>query len=410
VVEAEAPGAARLRDLAALPAWRRWTLASFLGRLPLTMSLLALQLAGYEATGSLATGALLAGTATGVSALAAPLRGRQLDRNGLRGGLRRASTGLALALLAQVAALRLGAPVPVLFVLAAAQGVVGAAVQGGFRALLTPVVPAAQLPRASTLDAVFVEVAFIAGPALAGVLALGVGATGVVGALPSASAGCALVTGGLPTVAPAARRTGPAPWRTPIVMVVLGLGVVAGTSLGAMESAVAALVATLGADPELAGPLLTFAAAGSAVGGILASSRVSPRLASAVPAAVLFAAFGLLLLPAAAAPSLLLLGVALFAVGLPIAPLNALGSLRLQAALPVGGQGEGFAAWTAAILLGAGLGQSATGLLLEPLGSRAVLMVAAIAPVITAGVLLVNARRSAPPRVGAVPPGASGPA
>nr|MBA2577732.1 hypothetical protein [Euzebyaceae bacterium] len=79
-----------LRDLARQRLWRRWTLASFLARLPGTMTLLALVLAGEEATGSLAVGAQLAGVATVVAGVAAPWRGRRLDRAELRGGLQRA--------------------------------------------------------------------------------------------------------------------------------------------------------------------------------------------------------------------------------------------------------------------------------------------------------------------------------
>jgi hypothetical protein len=76
-----------LRALAAQPLWRRWTLASFLARLPTTMTLIALLLAGQQATGSLAAGAQLAGVATAVTGLSATWRGRRLDRVGLRAGL-----------------------------------------------------------------------------------------------------------------------------------------------------------------------------------------------------------------------------------------------------------------------------------------------------------------------------------
>ena len=44
--------------------WQRWTLSSFLARLPITMALFGLVLAGHAETGSLATGARLAGVTT----------------------------------------------------------------------------------------------------------------------------------------------------------------------------------------------------------------------------------------------------------------------------------------------------------------------------------------------------------
>jgi len=392
-VRGAAPDAG-LRALWALPGWRRWLLASFLARLPLTMTLLALQLAGQEATGSLAVGAVLAGVATGTSGLAATLRGRRLDRGELRGGLRRAAAGTAAVFLAQAAALSVGAPVAVLFVLAAVQGVVGAAVQGGFRALLTPVVPRALLARGSTLDAVFVEAAFVAGPALAGVLALVIGARGVLVAMAAAALAAAVVTGGLPRVPPAPAGGGAAaPWRSRAALAVYALTLAGGLTLGMLESAVAALAEDLGVAAALAGPLLTLTAVGSAVGGIVAAGRITTGGPVVGPAAALFAAMGVLLLPVAGAPSIVLLGAALFLVGIPIAPLNALGALRLQVTIDPGRQAEGFATYTAAVLIGAGLGQALTGLLLAPLGARGLLAAAVAVPIAATAALVAR-----PPR------------
>ncbi|HEY8340013.1 MAG TPA: hypothetical protein VIK95_09105, partial [Egibacteraceae bacterium] len=93
--------AGALRALVAQPLWRRWTLAAFLARLPTTMTLLALVLAGEQATGSIAIGSLLAGVATFTSGFAAPWRGRALDRREIRGGLQRASLAAAAAFTAQ---------------------------------------------------------------------------------------------------------------------------------------------------------------------------------------------------------------------------------------------------------------------------------------------------------------------
>ncbi len=388
-----------LRALWAVAGWRRWVLASFLARLPLTMTLLALQLAGQEATGSLGVGAVLAGVATGTSGLAATLRGRGLDRGELRGGLQRAAAGTAAAFLAQAAALALDAPVAVLFVLAAVQGVVGAAVQGGFRALLTPVVPRALLARGSTLDAVFVEAAFVAGAALAGVLALVIGAQGVLVAMAAAALAAAVVTGGLPRVPPPPPGgSAAAPWRSRAALAVYALTLAAGLALGMLESSVAALAEDLGVAAALAGPLLTLTAVGSGVGGIVAAARITTGGAVVVPAAALFAAMAVLLLPVAAAPSVALLGVALFLVGIPIAPLNALGALRLQASIDPGRQAEGFATFTAAVLIGAGMGQALTGALRAPLGPRGLLAASVAVPLAAAAALAAAALRRTAPR------------
>src|ERR671939_41444 len=83
------------RSLIGDGAWRRWTAASGLSRLPAAMAPLALVIAGQYATGSFADGAVLAGVYAFTEALAAPILGRRLDRRELRSGLRRALGGAA---------------------------------------------------------------------------------------------------------------------------------------------------------------------------------------------------------------------------------------------------------------------------------------------------------------------------
>ena len=376
------------------PLWRRWTLASFFGRLPMTMTLLALVLVGDRVSGSLAVGAQLAGVATLTAGLSAPLRGRQLDRGGLREGLRNAGLLTAAVLLAQVVAVVASWPLAILYVLAAAEGVALAAMSGGYRALLVPVVSAEDLPRANTLEAVFIEVAFVAGPSLAGVLALLVGPVGVLVAMAAFAACSAALVMTLPAVPGGRDVEGAAPWRVPGAGAVYLLALVMGVTVGLLESALPARAEDLGMAAAAAGPLLALTAAGNAVGGLLAAVRHDHRRHQVRVGVALLVSFGLLLAALAASGNTLLLAVALFAAGVPIAPLNALGSLRLQDRLPARRLGEGFAVYTAMILVGAGIGNSTTGQLLDRVGAQALLFGCAIAPVIAAaGVTLVMLRR-----------------
>ena len=145
-----------------------------------------------------------------------------------------------------------------------------------------------------------------------------------------------------------------------------------------------------------AGPLLALTAAGRAVGGLLAAVRRDHRRHQGVLAVVLLLLFAVLLAALAASETVLVLGVLLFAVGVPIAPLNALGSLRLQDAVPASRLGKGFALYTAMILVGAGLGQSATGQLLDGVGAQPLLLASAAVPLLAAlgtGGVLARARR-----------------
>jgi MFS family permease len=376
--------------------WRRWTLASLLARLPMTMTLLGLVLVGQEVTGSLAVGAQLAGAATFTSGLAAPLRGRRLDRYEVRGGLQRAALATAGVIGLQAVALVLGAPVWVFFALAVAQGVAMAALSGGYRALLVPVVPAADLPRANVIEAVFVEVAFVAGPALAGILSLVVGPLGVLVAMSLSAAGSAWVARGLPTLRAPADRPPLAPWRVRTARPVYALALVIGLSLGMFEAALPPRAEDFGVAAGMAGVLLALTAAGSGLGGLLASRSADHLTHPARRAALLLAAFAALLVPAGLAPSVLWIGLALFAVGLPIAPLNALGALVLQREVPPGRQAEGFAVYVAAIVLGAGSGNVLTGAVLDQVGAQALLVAAAAAPAGLALVLAPWALRPAP--------------
>src|SRR5580693_7807878 len=72
---AVAAGRAGIGGLVSQRTWQRWTLSSFLARLPISMCLFGLVLAGQAATGSLATGAKLAGFTTFCAGVISPERG-----------------------------------------------------------------------------------------------------------------------------------------------------------------------------------------------------------------------------------------------------------------------------------------------------------------------------------------------
>ena len=383
-----------LTSLVRQPLWRRWTVASFLSRLPVTMSLLAFVLVGDQATGSLAVGASLAGAATVTSGLASPLRGRALDRGELRAGLQRASAINAGALLALAVAVALGAPIAVLFMLAILQGVATAAISGGMRALLPVIVPARDLERANTIEAVSIELAFVVGPTLAGTLALFVAPTVVLVVMAAAAAAAVWVMRPLPRLVPPAERPVAAPWRIPGIKPVLAVTVAVGMTVGVFEAALPPRAEQLGLSAAAAGPLLAFVAAGSGLGGILASGMEGAAARTQRLAPRYLAPLGALILPLALVPSVPLLTVCLFLAGLPIAPLNALGAMRLHASVPAGRQAEGFSVYVATIVLGAGLGQSLVGVLLPRTGPQALLAGGAAVPLIVAGIIAARTRAS----------------
>lgn len=355
-----------LRSLVRSALFRRWAVANLFARLPLTMNLLALVLAGEAVTGSLGIGATLAGILTFTTGVLAQPRGRALDRTDLRAGVRRALLLSALVMAALVVAVAVRAPVWVLGVLAAGEGVASAAVLGGFRTLLVPAVTPEQIEPANALDAVFVEVAFVAGPAVAGAAALVVGPVGVLVMQTVAFVIAAALLQGLPTRVPVAELAlaGPAPARTRGAGSVYLIGLGMGLCLGGFEATMPARLEAFGLVPASAGPLLALTALGSAIGGLVAANQRDPLRHGRRLAGVLLLTFAVVLLPSAVAPNLVLLGAALFAVGLPIAPLNALAGLTLQRTVAVPRQAEGFSLFPAMILIGAGAGQALAGQLL----------------------------------------------
>ena len=403
-----------LRTLLAAPPYRWWLAASQLARLPMTMTLLALVLAGEASTGFLATGAQLAGVATLATGAAAPFRGAQLDRGDLRRGLCRDLAVTAAVLAAQATAVGAGAPLGVLVLLAALQGVAYGGATGGYRALMGHAVPRGAMEVANNLDAVLTELGFVAGPALAGVLAFVVGPVGVLVAMASLAAGAALVTPrllGIEDEVPKPSADAPddarddarddavdevaatSPWRLPTVRVVYALAVLAGAALGILEASVPALLELLGREPAGAGFLLVLTAVGSAAGGLVQSAQRGVDAARRAP--VLLVASGLLLLPVALAGSRLALAAALLAAGFPLAPVNALGLGVLQRDLPVRRRAQGFAIYTAAILVGAGAGQALFGLLLPAWGPRWPVAVAVGAQVAGGLAVAAGVRRAA---------------
>ncbi|MFJ5612901.1 MFS transporter [Streptomyces sp. NPDC093221] len=156
---------------------RRYLTGAVAARTGDEMSGPALMLAGFALAGSTtAASSLLAGI-TVSAAVGGPLLGAFLDR-AVRPGrllawaLALYATGLGV-ILAGLARL----PFPVTIVIAVATGLLGPALSGGWTAQLPRVATGDRLPRANALDAMTFSAASLAGPALAGGVAVALGAS-----------------------------------------------------------------------------------------------------------------------------------------------------------------------------------------------------------------------------------------
>ncbi|MGF1427553.1 hypothetical protein [Kitasatospora sp. LaBMicrA B282] len=128
------------------------------------MSIPALLLAALAATGSTSAAATLPAALTAAAAVGGPVVGALLDRAARPGRLLAAAlAGYAATLTAVLVGLgRL--PLPAVALLAAAGGLLGPALSGGWTAQLPRLVPADALARATALDAATFDVQPWSGP------------------------------------------------------------------------------------------------------------------------------------------------------------------------------------------------------------------------------------------------------
>jgi MFS family permease len=372
-------------------------LAALLARLPIAMIGLALLLYVQRRTGSFAiaglvSAAVLVGVASGSVA-----QGRLMDRLGPTRPLLVTSTLFALAVIAGVFAIESHAATWVLVAVSFALGMCQPTVGSASRALWTRLLPPGPARQAAyTYEAISLEVCFILGPALAGLLiALPWPGTGmVIGSV-------ALTTGGVGfALAPVVRRHSPtetsdggrllgalaSPGMRTLALAVLGFGV----TIGFVEVAVPASATRAGHAP-VGGLLLAMWSISSVIFGIVYATRPWPRaMHHRLP--VLLGVFALLVAPLAIPSSLLGLGALMLVAGLLIAPQATAHSAAIELAAPRGTVTEAFGWVITSATLGLAAGQSASGWLVEHAGIRASFLASAASGLVFAA--LVWARRA----------------
>jgi MFS family permease len=370
---------------------------ALLARLPIAMVGLSLLLYVQRQTGSFAVAGLVsAGVLTGV-ATGSVAQGRLMDRVGPTRPLLVTSSLFTVAVTAGVLAIESRAPDGVLVALAFGIGLSQPTVGSASRALWTRLLPPGSTRQAAyAYEAISMEVCFILGPALAGVLiALPWAGTGVV------IGSVCMVTGGIGfALAPVVRRHRPvrggsdggrllgalvSPGMRTVVLAVLGFGV----TIGFIEVAVPAAATRAGHAPA-GGLMLALWSLGSVIFGIGYAVRPWPgemRLRQPV----LLGAFALLVAPLAIPTGLLALGALLLLPGLLITPQATTHSAVLELVAPRGTITEAFGWVITAATFGLALGQSASGWLVEHVGIRSAFLASSAAGLLIAA--LVWARR-----------------
>lgn len=390
----ETHGFAAYRRVLSTPGVAIIAASSVVARIPAGMGAVGLVLYVHGATGSFAAAGVAAGAFTVGLGITGPLLARLIDRYGsapiiLPGAL------VSSAALVGVVALGHNDAGPVPLSLAAA--LAGAALPplgSVARLQLAQRVSAHDLTTTYAIDSILIEVIFISGPLLAGILAATVGAgdglivgavLGVVGALWFVS---------VASVGPSERVPEHHHWAgallSPGVRLLVITSVPMGVTFGALDVALPAF-GTLHGSSALGGPFAATLAVGSAIGGLAFGLRPrslgSPRRAF-LRLSVLQAATCLPVLIVATVPQMF---VAAAVAGLAVAPLGTVRNQLTQVTAVPGTLTEAYTWMGLAVTVGASAGAALAGPLVEAAGWRAGAIVAVAVP--TLGAVVVVARR-----------------
>jgi len=377
-----------------IPGATRPVVASVLARLPIAMIGLSALLYVRMEMGSFAVAGLVSATSLVGVAMGSVLQGRLIDRFGPTRPLLSTAVVFAVILVTLALAIEAHAATPLLVLLAFGIGITEPMVGSASRALWGRLVHDENARNAAfAYEAISMEVFFILGPGLAGLLVTAPWpGTGMV------AGGACMVTGAvLFALSPAVRAWGPAgedahrsllgalssPGMRTLALAALGFGMV----IGFVEVAVPA-AATRAGEPALGGVLLSVWSVSSVAFGVAYSMRPWPReMPLRLP--LLLAGFGALVALLAWPSTLWGLALAMLAAGALITPQSATHSTAIELVAPKGTAAEAFGWVLTAVTLGLAFGQSVSGYLVEHSGPSAAFLTATAAALTIAAVVFL---------------------
>ncbi|HET7723108.1 MAG TPA: MFS transporter [Propionibacteriaceae bacterium] len=373
-----------------VPAFRKAELISLLARLPqygfgvtLTLHVVSTLGMSYAAAGVVAAGYTVA------AAIAAPWRGRLLDRHGLR---RTVAPSLVIVPLVWGVAPFL--PYWMLIIACAVGGLFSLPLFSLIRQIVVAAAPEGVRRTALSLDSVIVELNFMIGPLLAIAAATTFGTRPTLIALTVLTsvggAFLAIVNPPLVSGAEEAEPTGSTGrrWVSAPVVGVYGAVLAAGIVLGGTEVSLVATLRTFG-QTELLGLAITVWSAGSAIGGL-----VYGAWHRSIPSAVLLTGLAALTLPVAAAPTVTAVLAIVLASGFFCAPLISATVDELNGRVPESVRGEAMGWHGSALTAGSSLGPPVVGMMLDAFGWRAGFLTAGgVGLAVAAVVVLMTSRR-----------------
>jgi MFS family permease len=371
--------------------------ATLLARFPIGINGLALILYLRETTGSFAVAGIVAGGLAAGAGVGAPLQGRLVDRVGQRRVLPPLAFVHAAALGAIVGLGELDAAAPLLLLFSFTAGVAIPPTSSVLRSMWPDLLKERTelLQAAYALDSVLIELIFVVGPLLTGIIAaLGSPAVALIVSAVSVVAGTLLFTSLPPSravepIAPEHRAGVLGALASPGVRSLVFTSIPAGVGLGMCEVALPAFSHASG-RAELAGVLLAIWSIGSAAGGLIygALPRRPPLNRVHLLVAVLLPVG---LLPLAAAPSPLVMALLVIPAGMFIAPLLATRNELVGWVAPAGSRTEAYTWPVTAFVGGIAIGSGLSGAIIEASNWRVAFLAAAGAAAI--GAVVTVARR-----------------
>jgi MFS family permease len=392
----------RYAELLRVPHVAPLVATTLLARLPIGINALAIVLFLRRETGSFAiAGAVAGGLAAGAGA-GAPILGRLVDRLGAR-----VLVPVAVIHAASLGVLVLGGKTGAATAALIAVGLVSGATLPPTSSVQRTLWPTllgdrVELRQAAfALDSVGIELLFITGPLLTGVIAAAASPEAALGVSAAAVLAGTVAFVAQPVVrhgvagAPGGRRRLGGALRSPGVLTLVLTSVPPGIGLGMCEVALPGFAYEHGAAHR-AGLVLAVWAAGSAVGGVIyGAMRRPPLQRTHIAVSVLLP---LSLIPLAVAPSLAVMAVLVIPAGLFIAPLLATRNELIGWVAPEDARTEAYTWPQTAFVGGIAIGSALAGGLVEASGpSPAFLVAAGIAAL---GAVIAVARRhtvAAPP-------------
>ncbi|WP_018683905.1 MFS transporter [Actinokineospora enzanensis] len=404
-------GLADYRAALTTPGARGPVLAALIGRLPVAMVGLSLMLYVRNSTGSFATAGLVSAASLIGVAIGSVGQGRLMDRVGPSRPILVTSAVFAVLVATSIVAIEQRATTTVLVLLGFGVGLSEPMIGSASRAMWTRLTPPGRSRGAAlAYEAISMEVFFIAGPAISGLLTsahwpgtgLVVGASCMVGgsvwfaltdtiwrSRPERRGTRATGLQGLlgPLVSPGMRT---------VCVAAMGFGAV----IGFVEIAIPAAATNAGNQPA-GGLLLGLLSISSVVFGVAYGVRPWPR-AMHLRLPALLAGFALLVALLAIPTSLVWLGVAVLFAGLLVTPQATSHSAALELVAPPETATEAFGWVITSVTIGIALGQLVSGQLVEHVAVWASYLAATVLGLTFAAI--VYARRQSVHAITSAPP------